>query len=115
MNRQVVPERELVIRNLSRLNITFEWIESLQTSPHGWKKGNNLFSGGAVGDLKFSFKPPLTIVEGWVRSEMTANLHYGTSCTVLADPVNGRSLQAFTCVCEGTTLLLHFLCFLFHY
>jgi len=95
--------RESIISNLVRLDCSFDFVKSLQTSKHGWKKGYNLLAGGGVADLKFDFLPPLTKVKGWVRSEMTASLHYEASCTVSE---TDRSLQAFTCVCEGLVLCL---------
>jgi hypothetical protein len=90
--------KEIVIANLIRLDYTFEIVKSLQTSKHGWKKGYNLLSSAGVGELKFAFNPPLAMVKGWVRSELTANRYYESSCTV--SEVD-HSLQAYTCVCEG--------------
>jgi hypothetical protein len=95
---EIVQPREIVIANLIRLDYTFEIVKSLQTSKHGWEKGYNLLSSAGVGELKFAFNPPLAMVKGWVRSELTANRYYESSCTV--SEVD-HSLQAYTCVCEG--------------
>jgi hypothetical protein len=102
-----IPQRQEIISHLSKLNFNFDRVKAVQSSPHGWKKGYNLLSGGGVGELRFAFPPSLTEVTGWVRSEMTANLYYETSCTIFEA---NWTLQSFRCVCEGTPLSLLFYC-----